>query len=189
MHKFRYAGIGSRETPKDVCQLMANIASALEMCGGLLRSGAAEGADEAFEAGVANPSDAEIYLPFEKFRDHPSKLWLPDPIPEKVAIIGKQFHPRWDTLDPRSKQMIARDGQQALGQFMNTPVDFVICWTPDGATRKTTSATGGTGQVIRIAAAYKIPVFNLKNTYTFGQMQDYLQLCFGIEIDAYPNPT
>ena len=44
-----------------------------------------------------------------------------------------------------------------LGDDLDQPVSFVVCWTPGG------EVTGGTGQALRIAAdpQYNIPVFNL----------------------------
>jgi hypothetical protein len=46
---------------------------------------------------------------------------------------------------------------QVLGNYGNDPVEFVICWTSNG------KDSGGTGQAIRIAKAFDIPVFNLYN--------------------------
>jgi predicted Rossmann fold nucleotide-binding protein DprA/Smf involved in DNA uptake len=46
-----YAGIGSRETPKEICNKMTEIASLLEKQDFVLRSGGANGADSAFEKG------------------------------------------------------------------------------------------------------------------------------------------
>ena len=47
-----YAGIGSRKTPKDICELMTRVARYLYFKGYTLRSGAADGADTAFEIGA-----------------------------------------------------------------------------------------------------------------------------------------
>lgn len=47
-----YAGIGSRETPRSILDLMTAIARKLEALGYTLRSGGATGADTAFEEGV-----------------------------------------------------------------------------------------------------------------------------------------
>jgi predicted Rossmann fold nucleotide-binding protein DprA/Smf involved in DNA uptake len=40
-----YAGIGSRETPKDICDIMTQLAIKLANNGWVLRSGGAKGAD------------------------------------------------------------------------------------------------------------------------------------------------
>jgi hypothetical protein len=50
---------------------------------------------------------------------------------------------------------MARNCQQVLGQNLNLPVDFVVCWTKDGG------KTGGTGQALRIADDLNIPIYNL----------------------------
>ena len=50
---------------------------------------------------------------------------------------------------------MARNALQVLGTDGQTPVDFIMCWTPNG------SGSGGTGQAIRIARALNIPVFDL----------------------------
>jgi SpoU rRNA methylase family enzyme len=52
-----------------------------------------------------------------------------------------------------------------LGENMDRPTDLVICWTKDGA------ATGGTGQAIRMANHYGVPVLNLFNTTYEGVVQ------------------
>lgn len=66
--------------------------------------------------------------------------------------------------------MHARNVLQILGQ--RTPFTLkskcVVCWTPDGAdgsSTETSILTGGTGQAIRIAKAYGVPVFNLYNEH------------------------
>lgn len=43
-----YTGIGSRQTPPEILKMMTKIATQLESKGWVLRSGGAEGADEAF---------------------------------------------------------------------------------------------------------------------------------------------
>ena len=59
-----YAGIGSRETPKNKCRLMTKIAKILSGKY-TLRSGGADGADSAFEAGAGD--NKQIFLPSNYF--------------------------------------------------------------------------------------------------------------------------
>ena len=69
MNKY-YTGVGSRETPKDVLDLMEKIAYKLSKKGWILRSGGAEGADSAFFQGCEKYSStpiAEIYIPWNGF--------------------------------------------------------------------------------------------------------------------------
>lgn len=158
-----YAGIGSRKTPNDVLALM--IARCLGARGFVLRSGGAPGADLAFELGAAG---REIYLPWPTYSadvaTHTSRsdARLYEPAPEAYTLAAK-YHPTWSRLGSNAKDLIARNGHQVLGADLKSPARFILCWTPDGATEKTTGETGGTGQAIRIANddAYKIPVWNL----------------------------
>lgn len=150
MYNKVYAGIGSRETPYDVIPVIEDIATRLKGLGYTLRSGAAGGADSFFERFAGD--DKEIFLPWQGFRDHPSHLCTPTPAAWEMA---KQFHPAFDNLDRAGKLLMARNSHQVFGLDMQTPVEFIICWTPNG------EAKGGTSQAIRIARRHKIPVFNL----------------------------
>lgn len=160
-----YAGIGSRNTPVRIQMLMAKIASTLEMKSMILRSGGAQGADLAFEGGVTDPKMKDIFLPWKGFNGNPSRYF--DPPPEAFEIASR-FHPYWIGLKGPTRSLMARNSQQILGKDCNKPnlvSRFVICWTPDGATATTGPSTGGTGQAIRIAISYRVPVFNLQNYF------------------------
>jgi hypothetical protein len=67
--------------------------------------------------------------------------------------------------------MMIRNYFQIFGHEGAERSSFVICWTPDGAngtTILTSHESGGTGQAIRIASKYNIPVYNLNSDY--GEM-------------------
>ena len=68
-----YAGIGSRETPKEIQDWFKIVAKYLEKNGYTLRSGGAKGADQAFERGVSEDDMKEIYLPWRGFENNKSK--------------------------------------------------------------------------------------------------------------------
>lgn len=147
-----YAGIGSRETPSTIITLMSLMARHLAQNGYTLRSGAAQGADTAFEVGcdyVSGPK--EIYLPWMKFQDSNSKLVLDS---EEAFEIAEKFHPYWHNLSNGARRLQARNSHQILGLDLKSPCDFVICYTKKG------KAAGGTGQAIRIANAHGIQVFD-----------------------------
>jgi hypothetical protein len=148
-----YAGIGSRETPEDIQAAMDYIARVLEERGWILRSGGTPGADQAFEWAIQNPENKQIFLPWANFENNDSS-WYGD---DEFAIeIAKQFHPAYDKLKDGAKKLINRDTYQVLGpKEANNPSKMVICWTENGEEK------GETGQAIRIANAYGIPVFNL----------------------------
>lgn len=69
--------------------------------------------------------------------------------------IASEVHPAWDRCNEWARGMHSRNCHQILGYDLQSPVDAVICWTPDGKIQ------GGTATAIRIAMKYDIPVFNL----------------------------
>lgn len=153
-----YAGIGSRKAPRDQLERMAKIAVRLAARGYTLRSGGADGADLAFEAGAGDRK--EIYLPWPGFNGNASRLTEPSRDAEEIAAC---LHPAWAKLSPAAKKLMARNSHQVLGADCRAPADFVVCWTPDGAETEAerSAATGGTGQAIALASRWGVPVFNL----------------------------
>ena len=152
-----YAGIGSRETPPEALAVMTDMADELARHGAVLRSGAARGADQAFERGAnAAAGLKEIYLPEEGFsRRSSDEAGVTADIPEKAFEIAARIHPAWHKLDNRGCRLQARNVMQVLGADCESPADVVICWTPDGRDR------GGTSQAIRLAREHNIPILNL----------------------------
>jgi hypothetical protein len=137
-----YAGIGSRETPDDILISMSNTGRVLEEMGYILRSGAAIGADQAFEKLV--PKDRkEIFV-------------AADADAASMAIAAR-LHPKWSACNDYARKLHARNAKIVLGSNLKSPVSFVVCWTPNGL------VTGGTAMGIRIAQHYAIPVYNLAN--------------------------
>lgn len=144
----RYAGIGSRQAPTDVLIKMTQLAKALEARGYTLLSGGAEGSDKAFEAGAK------------------TKVSYSASDAGSIAIaIAKEIHPRPELLKPYPLRLMARNCYEVFGRHLNSPVDFLLCWTPDGCESHTTRTfrTGGTGQAIEMASRKGIPVLNLEN--------------------------
>ena len=150
----RYTGIGSRETPADVCKLMTRIAVFLGRRDYVLRSGGAVGADSAFEAGVSEPSLKEIYLPWRGFNQKHSQH---EGVDSKALEMAARFHPAWDELSTGARELHARNCYQVLGKDLDDPSSFIVCWT------KGAKLMGGTAQALRMVKTYGIPVFNLAN--------------------------
>ena len=154
----KYAGIGARNKPVEVLNTMTNIATWLAKRNYTLRSGGAKGADLAFEKGADNK---EIF--YANDADNTS------------MIVAQNYHPAWHSCSPYVKKLHARNAFQILGKpvFLD-PVDFVICWTPDGcethATR--TRETGGTGTAISIASDNDIRVYNLFNDSSINELRE-----------------
>ncbi len=165
-----WTGIGSRETPNSVCMSLSDIGYEIgrnpNFC---LRSGAADGADTSFEWGnYLAIGYSEIYLPWKGFNKDSeqrhgldnSDLYLDrfsNDIVFQAKEIAEKFHPKWRYLTHGAKLLHTRNVFQLLGRDLDKQSDFVVCWTKDG------KASGGTGQALRIANHFKIPIFNVYN--------------------------
>lgn len=148
-----YAGIGSRETPENVCMLMTHIAIRLYLKKYTCRTGGAAQADTAFEVG-ASP-EVEVYLPWAGFNGRRGGIVIGDDI--WLRDIAIDHYPGQFTSLPGSvKKLMTRNSAQILGRGIGEPIsEFVICWTPYG------KGGGGTGQALRVAATYNVPVYDL----------------------------
>src|SRR5690606_30646410 len=119
-----------------------NIATFLSEEGFILRSGGAPGADTFFEQGVYDPELKHIYLPEKGFNKNPSQLFG---VCDKALEIAEQIHPAWDRCKPYARLLHARNVYQVLGKTLDTPSDFLICWTEGGEEK------GGTRTAIKLA--------------------------------------
>lgn len=155
----KYAGIGSRETPLEVCKRMTRIAKYLGDLGHTLRSGHGKGADLAFEEGaLASKTPPEI------FRDKDAS--------DDAIKHAAQYHPAWHNCNDHARRLHGRNSMILLGRELDDPVDFVVCWT-----MATSQTAGGTAQGLRIAEdeRYNIPVFNLLNPEDEIALIDFLE--------------
>jgi hypothetical protein len=164
-----YAGIGSRSAPKAICDKMTTIAVRLEAMGYTLRSGGAMGADAAFAKEVTSK---QVFLPWDDFNGQR----LSYAIPAEAYVIARQHHPGWDYLNDTVRKMMARNAMQILGPELNSPSEFVICWTPDGCANaaERTPGTGGTGQAIAHASCLGLPVFNLARNDHYLRLHQFI---------------
>jgi hypothetical protein len=151
-----YAGVGSRNTPPEVLKQMTELAKELEKKGYTLNTGDAVGADTAFGKGTNKKT-----------------VFTADDATNKTRVIAKEIHPKPDALAGKSLDLQARNTNQVFGKNLDTPVDFIVVWTPNGETRadqrvyfgKTSDKnTGGTGQAIALAQLKGITVINMANS-------------------------
>lgn len=184
-----FSGIGSRETPSDVCRDMTLISAAACSRGFTLRSGGAGGADLACEEQVPE-TGKEIFLPWKGFNGSSSRFY---PAPVSDATIAASAARQAPTFDPT--RILDFDGANAdpidiAGRALLIARHFHPAWErcSPGAQKlhtrnvpqvlgqtlsspvrfvlcwtKDGGPTGGTGQAIRIANALNIPVLNLQN--------------------------
>ena len=154
MNKF-YAGIGSRSTPPLILEYMKSAAILLEEMGYTLRSGGAEGADRAFERGVSNPKNKII------LRTKHST--------EQAEQLASTIHPMWSACNEYAKKLHGRNCQIILGENLDIPAEFVLCWTLDGIER------GGTRTGLVLAKQRGIPTFNLFNADDTERFAEFLR--------------
>lgn len=170
-----FAGVGSRQTPPEIIEQMKDIAGLCLAMGYTLNSGGADGADSAFEEVYdLHNGPMNIFLPWPGFNNNKSKYTRPKP---EAYTIGATVHPAWEYMKKDSvKALIARNMHQILGWSLNDPVEFVICWTADGAetAERYSIRTGGTGSAISLASRHNIPVFNLRNDNRFEEFCDFI---------------
>jgi hypothetical protein len=175
-----YAGIGSRETPEAHLRTMRAWGRRLAADGWTLRSGAADGADSAFEAGALEAGGkTDIWLPWDGFNGHLTGLSA-----DRVGLFGKacriaeQHHPGWHRLGSGPRALMARNVFQVLGRDLRSPVRFVLCWAlkprydQDG---RIVDVNGGTGLAVRLAASEGIPVCHLDYHLSMRQLEQILE--------------
>jgi hypothetical protein len=145
-----YAGIGSRKTPDDVLEYMTSVATKLNSAGYTLRSGGAQGADTAFAIGAETN--------FEIFR--------PEDATKEAIKIASHIHPAWHNCKSYVRKLHGRNVMIILGWYLDSPVEFVLCWTPGG------KIIGGTALGIRLAKSKGIDVYNLFNPEDIIKFED-----------------
>jgi hypothetical protein len=151
-----------------MCAVMTKVAERLAAVGWRLRSGHADGADQAFEKGACGQAD--IFLPWASFNKQVPVLGEAYRFPAQWAFdVAAEHHPKWEHLGQAVQKLMARNAHQLLGYDSREPkVSFVLCWTPEGA------GNGGTGQAIRHARALDIPVFDMGVEATYDRVSRWL---------------
>ena len=178
-----WAGIGSRQTGPFVLEVMAQFAKFMASKGHTLSTGGAVGADSAFMQGCAERyGEAQIYLPWPGYKT-PAPLadnWqIQTFVSAEALALAAKFHPAWSRCSCGAQALHARNGYIVLGPNLNEPVKFVVCWTEHGL------GNGGTGQALRIARCFMIPVLDLGQFSTAEEMQQALNALYK-EHCSYP---
>lgn len=160
----RYTGIGNRDITLSTAQTIADVATLLDTEDFVLRTGCARGSDYYFRTSSHNCEvyDVAACQSYENYKE--------------AIEIAKMFHPYYKSLDSSSKKLHNRTSYQLLGRYLTEPSDFVLCYTRDGCENgiQTTKATGGSGQALRIACHYNIPVFNIRNNGWLVRLEEFI---------------
>lgn len=173
--KLRIALIGSRQLEqkeeyfKDI-KLCYNVCMRLAQLGVTFTSGLCElGMDgiaqkaysQAVDLGLASESQFEVYVADQYNirrstlpRKHLAIIRNKDLIAE-TERIASEVHLACDKCNEWARGMHSRNCHQILGYDLQSPVDAVICWTPDG------NIVGGTATALKLSMKAGIPIFNL----------------------------
>ncbi len=178
-----FTGIGSRETPEDIGNILSTFCEIMTRGGYVLRSGGAPGADLYCEKGVVNTlikndkDFKEIYIPWKGFNGSDSMLYTQEDS-EEVIQISRENHPAYEYLKPPVKKLMNRNVYQVLGYNLDRPSEFVICYTSDGCKyhKDRTNKTGGTGLAISVASKNNIPIINLGNDDDLKMVKDFIKV-------------
>lgn len=154
------AMIGARSTPTPILTMITQLAEWLAQNGYYIRTGAAEGADWA--AGIGAKDKTIWYLPWENYQrdklndafNRKYTVGCAKPTKDAIALAG-EYHPAWSACTGGAKLLHGRNMHIITGINLDKPVEFVICWTPNGA------MVGGTSQALRYAMDLNIPIINL----------------------------
>jgi len=151
-----YAGIGNKIEISEMMEIIIKEIGALAATSGYtLRSGHSDGADKAFEYGCDSAKGKkEIMLPWKLFNNSTSHHYS---LPEEAFDIAADHFSTWRKLNDHQKKLFARNATVLLGQNLQKPVNFMICYTEDDIFNSTVSHS------IRIAKDNGIPVYNLSN--------------------------
>lgn len=178
----KYTGVGSRELTKQGAAMVRDVANALYEHQYILSTGdAAQGCDDVFWDQTPD-GYKKRYGPFGK-TVYSVQTCVIDPEQPSYEIanrIAGLTHPAWRWIPDWMKELHTRNVFQVLGEQVNCPSEFLVCWTPDGAEScsETSKKTGGTGTAIRVADTFGVPVFNLQRSDAVDRLASYL----GIEV-------
>jgi len=173
MNRLIYSGVGSRKTPLEICQIMTKIGEKLQNKGYILRSGAAIGADKAFEKNV-NPKNKCIYTVqnYDYSQENYDFCYN-----ELISVWDKNLP--FDEYENYSKILLLRDINQVLGS-KNTVLEkskFLICYTPHERYELSPPySVGGSRIAIRCALKHGIKVHNLVNPETLKTVKKWLNI-------------
>jgi hypothetical protein len=162
-----YAGIGSRDLTPAQREVCVKLGYFLATQGWILHTGNAQGADQAFAEGanLVDPKAVRLFLPWRSYeaaavRDGNQVFSLEQYSPQQIDVLNEeaaQYHPAWDRLKQGGQKLMMRNGLiiAPTAHLVRHPVAVVLAFPsqkPGG---------GGTGQGMRLAESYGLPVVDL----------------------------
>lgn len=184
-----YAGVGSTETPAEICEVLEELGRYLCDLGWGLSSGDAPGADRAFYAGAKRSVrfyeiPSRIYLPWNGSGRNGIKRWHDE---KEYFLDAQRYQDTWETaklmastarggfegLGPGGIALHTRNVFQVHGHDLNTPVKHVVCWARQ-ITK--TRVAGGTNTAVQLALQNGIDVINLYTDEGMKRAESFIEL-------------
>lgn len=169
-----YTGIGSRETPKEICELITMVAAKLASLGWIVRTGGAQGADEAFLAGCNGRT--ENFIPWKGFGQYGGQIPNLDrnwEYLQSVDDVNPLIHSRTTRNLDKYKgfwKLQARNVSQVLGLNLDNPSKFCILYAPTTST----GVTGGTNTAYQVAIQSGVKCFNLYDPAVVERLRKFV---------------
>lgn len=188
--QYRYwTGVGSRETPESVQELMRAISKLLTDMGWILRSGGAKGADTAFYEGCQQSEVWQVNKPYiyigwngmkggndevPYWHDEAKGIYDATRFPtwEKAKSIAMGIHPAPEKLKRGGIALHTRNVFQVQGHSLIDLSNFLMCWAiPKGDTGE---VKGGTATAVKLANSLGIRVVNLYKPEAYNEVVKFL---------------
>lgn len=193
-----WTGVGSRDTPTEILALMYLVGRVFTDFGWRLRSGGARGADTAFYEGARwselfQVNTPQIYLAWNGVFNGITRHWEDSAKgyfdaskfakwkeAEQIALDtrgswarGKDAQGNIIELDEKGKALHTRNVFQILGEHLDNPSKFLICWAPPVGKRGLT-VRGGTNTAWKLAKKHGIKCINLAVPEDYNKVLDFL---------------
>lgn len=171
-----YTGIGSRETPPEILQAMETVANWCGLEGVILRSGAADGADSAFERGCdAVQGEKEIYIPWNNFngRSVREEGVYSRGSDQNSSAIAYTLHPVFSNLSVGAQLLHTRNVNQVLGKDSSNPElsHFLVYYAPR---TRAGAVKGGTATAVKLAESHGVPCWNLWDNSDLAELRGWV---------------
>lgn len=114
----------------------------------------------------------ESYLPYPKFNENIKKATISNFFELPFKYAAELYGQRYNELKKGARAIYASQLQSLLGKECNNPVDFLLCYSPDGSERHPVYEKGkkidytklGTlGFYLKVTDASGIATYNFKN--------------------------
>lgn len=172
-----YALAGNQDFPDSLKPVLSRILKYLERAEYTMRCGGMDGIEDFAEK---ETTKHEIHLPWREFANKQSKFTFTT---DRAMAVAKKFFPAFDGLKPAAQKFLAKNVRVLMGNNVNSPALFLLCWTEDGveSIKDKTARTGFTGHPIAIASALGIPIFNLGKADAEQRLTFYIESVYNVE--------